>query len=171
MGRAARLAQRYPVFHWWCGPLNRAFAWLALAVCLVHPPHGSGISLCLTRKTLGVDCPGCGLTRSVCCNARGMFLEGWHYHPFGFAFLLLFIAIATVSLLPLRSQLALARSMERRRRLWRAVGTIAMATFLTFGLGRTGIELITGSGSADAAHAAAPPSSPSSALLIPEDPV
>lgn len=39
-------------------------------------------SICLFRRTLGLPCPGCGLTRAFAALAKGDFAASWHLHPF-----------------------------------------------------------------------------------------
>jgi hypothetical protein len=39
--------------------------------------------LCSFRRMLGIDCPGCGLTRSFIAQARGEFALAWHFNPAG----------------------------------------------------------------------------------------
>ena len=50
--------------------------------------------------TTGVPCPGCGVTRSLSCGLRGLWLESWNYHPMGLLILALFAFTAAQSLLP-----------------------------------------------------------------------
>ncbi|MBI1290811.1 DUF2752 domain-containing protein [bacterium] len=50
--------------------------------------------------TLGVPCPGCGLTRSVTAIFHGDFLAAWQYNPFGYFFALGFALLAPVAVLP-----------------------------------------------------------------------
>ena len=74
--------------------------WLALLAALLHPAHGMGVQICVYRRMLGVECPGCGLTRSVSCAARGMWHESLTYHPLGVAVLLLAASLALWPLTP-----------------------------------------------------------------------
>lgn len=39
--------------------------------------------LCSWRRYFGVDCPGCGLTRSFICLAHGDVARAWGYNPAG----------------------------------------------------------------------------------------
>jgi uncharacterized protein DUF2752 len=39
--------------------------------------------LCLMRRSLGIDCPGCGLTRSFISLAHGNLRGAWSYNPAG----------------------------------------------------------------------------------------
>ena len=40
---------------------------------------------CVTKQTLGFDCPGCGLQRSIILLAQGDFLEAFYMYPAIFA--------------------------------------------------------------------------------------
>ena len=72
--------------------------WLSLAVVAaslllqtrdgsaVGPAFLSGVNLptlCGSRALLGVDCPGCGLTRSFLALASGNFAQSLTYHRLG----------------------------------------------------------------------------------------
>lgn len=46
---------------------------------------------CTFKKTLGIGCPGCGLTRSFIKIADGDFGGAWHFNPVGFPFFLLVV--------------------------------------------------------------------------------
>ena len=50
------------------------------------PWNSSGSSLpplCFFRRTLGIDCPGCGLTRCFVSAAHGNLAQAWSFHPAG----------------------------------------------------------------------------------------
>lgn len=36
---------------------------------------------CMTKKVFGIDCPGCGLQRSIVHLFKGEFLEAFHMYP------------------------------------------------------------------------------------------
>lgn len=44
---------------------------------------------CSFKRLTGVECPGCGLTRSVVCLVHGDFLAAWRYNPGGYVFVAL----------------------------------------------------------------------------------
>jgi len=48
--------------------------------------------LCMYRSLLGLDCPGCGLTRSFVAIMRGDLLAAWRFNPAG---LLFFVVVAS----------------------------------------------------------------------------
>lgn len=45
---------------------------------------------CTARLFFGIDCPGCGLTRSFISIGHGEFARAWHFNPAGFIVYLLF---------------------------------------------------------------------------------
>ena len=56
------------------------------AACLVAlvawtPPDDASMSLCLTRRILGLPCPGCGLTRGVAHLLHGNLAKAMTFHP------------------------------------------------------------------------------------------
>ncbi|MBL9122783.1 MAG: DUF2752 domain-containing protein [Planctomycetaceae bacterium] len=77
--------------HWVLGGL--ALAVLALALLLeteegtrvVAPWLGVRLpELCYARRWLGLNCPGCGMTRSFIAIMHGEFTAAWRYNPAGF---------------------------------------------------------------------------------------
>lgn len=39
--------------------------------------------LCMSKRLFGMECPGCGLTRSVVASSRGQWSRAMHHHPAG----------------------------------------------------------------------------------------
>ena len=116
-------------------------AWAVLLIALVHPPHGTGVPVCLARHLTDLPCPGCGLTRSVSCASRGLLTESFGYHPFGILLLGLALLVAITGLLPRRRRAAVHTALDRHRgRTW-AVYAVFVAAFLTFGVGRAAFVL------------------------------
>ena len=65
----------------------RALAFIAMTAGLTvvftwRPPPGMPSS-CISKNLLHISCPGCGMTRSVTCAARGEFLASIRFHVFG----------------------------------------------------------------------------------------
>ncbi len=110
------------------------FAWAVLALAIVHPPHETGLQLCLFHASTGVPCPGCGLVRSLACAARALFERSWTYHPVGIPLLLLFAGIAIVGVLPAGWRDALQHAMLRRATLVRAITIVLFTGFAVFGM-------------------------------------
>lgn len=47
---------------------------------------------CTSRRLLGVDCPGCGMTRAFISISHGQFVRAWNFNPASYA-VYLFVAI------------------------------------------------------------------------------
>ena len=45
---------------------------------------GHGLPWCAIKICTGVDCPGCGMVRSISALVHGRFLESFRFHPLGF---------------------------------------------------------------------------------------
>ena len=111
-------------------------AWLALLVSALHPARGLGFTICPLRACTGIPCPGCGLTRSLSCHVRGMFIEGWHNHPLGIVFLAMAIVIAVLSVLPRDVRNRVEVVLGRFSRLTSVAGILFVAAFLGHGIWR-----------------------------------
>ncbi len=124
----------------WAGKPTIITAWLALALAIISPVTGIGISMCWMRDT-GIPCPGCGLTRSMSCALRGMFPESWAYHPFGPLLLAFFILVAISSLMPDRWRTAWASRLQTHLRLLNIIFAGFVAAFVSFGFARAILQL------------------------------
>ena len=120
----------------WMNKYTVGAAWLGLLLAILSPPQGNGILVCWMKASTNLPCPGCGLTRSLSCAMRGMFLESWQYHPMGLLILLFFLAIATASLLSTARQQRLADYMRSKAIIFNSLFLAFVATFLSFGLAR-----------------------------------
>src|SRR5215469_11756583 len=128
------------VYQRWQGPCMVWVAWLGLILAAINPPHGTGITVCWIKLYTGIDCLGCGLTRSMSCGLRGMFTESFNYHPFGLFILLLFLFTVVTNLLP---------SVRRRVEIWKEAHAMLcnglyllfVVSFVTFGTVRAIVEL------------------------------
>jgi hypothetical protein len=91
---------------------------ILLAAALLHVTDGGSVAfggrsaralpgVCLTRSLLGIDCPGCGLTRSFVSMAHGDLVGAYKCHRVG-PLLFLFLALQ----IPLRAY-ALLRRIDR----------------------------------------------------------
>jgi|GEM_PF-343323 len=98
---------RHAERRWHQAFLAAALLVLALASCLqvregrdvVAPGIQAALpQLCTVRRLTGLDCPGCGLTRSVICLAHGDPVDSWRMNPAG---LLVFLVV--VGQLPYRA--------------------------------------------------------------------
>lgn len=48
---------------------------------------------CPSRKYLHMDCPGCGMQRSILALLRGNLVQSLHYHPAAIPLLLVFLLL------------------------------------------------------------------------------
>ena len=76
---------------------QRVFLWLSVVVlvlsALLTVPASRAVAipgvnfelpgLCTFRRLAGIDCPGCGLTRSFICVAHGDLSRAWDFNPIG----------------------------------------------------------------------------------------
>lgn len=46
------------------------------------PPEAASFSVCLSRRLLGLPCPGCGMTRAFAHLAKGEWRAGLAAHPY-----------------------------------------------------------------------------------------
>ncbi len=52
-----------------------------VVLALWSPPDDPALSLCLTRRALGLPCPGCGLTRALSQLLQGHLARAIALHP------------------------------------------------------------------------------------------
>ncbi len=128
----------------WLSRTNICVAWLGLLLGSFTPPHGIGFPLCWLHATTGLPCPGCGLSRSLSCGLRGLWLESWCYHPLGLGILALFLTTAFASLLPAHLWERLERALESRALLFNALYATFVLTFVGFGTMRALHQLLCG---------------------------
>lgn len=130
------------VWELWFGKLSVMVAWLGLMLTLVSPPHGSGFQVCWQKSTIGIPCPGCGVTRSLSCGIRGMFAESWNYHPMGLAILALFAFTAGQSLLPGVTRERLKCYVQARAATFNSLYLAFVILFVAYGIGRALTQLV-----------------------------
>jgi len=109
-----------------------SLAVLALAALLPPPVDGKlklpfldlpAPELCAWKRTLGWDCPGCGLTRCFVAMAHGRWAQAWGFHPLG---TLLFLVVAAQ--IPFRAWQM--RRIARGRHEWRHPALAALPWIL-----------------------------------------
>jgi hypothetical protein len=66
---------------------GRAIAFVALTAAItaafLYRPSSNAPPVCMSKRMLGVSCPGCGMTRSVTAAARGDLASALRFHAFG----------------------------------------------------------------------------------------
>ena len=128
------------VFNRWQGPWAVCVAWLGLLLATITPPHGTGVTICWFKQCTGIDCLGCGLTRSLSCGLRGMFAESFSYHLFGLFILALFLFTAILSLMSQRRQ-QVAAYMKAHPVFFNSIYLAFVVSFVGFGAIRGLIEI------------------------------
>jgi len=128
------------VFNRWQGPWTTCVAWLGLILAAINPPRGTGVTICWFKQCTGIDCLGCGLTRSLSCGLHGMFAESFSYHPFGLFILALFLFTVLLSVWPAARQ-RVAACMEARPMFFNGLYLAFVVSFIGFGTVRGLIEL------------------------------
>jgi hypothetical protein len=102
-GPAGRIAPD-PMLHWVY--LGMALGVIFLAIVLrvegeehvVVPLFNKPLpGTCTFKRITGFGCPGCGLTRSFVCLARGDVVRAWHFNPIGLG-----VAVLVVTQVPYR---------------------------------------------------------------------
>ncbi len=90
---------------WICGPLGVMLLAIAMSVgpdrIVSLPGFGPIPETCTLHSQLGIDCPGCGLTRGFIHLAHGRFWQAWSLNPvapFMFAYVAWQIPLAVASL-------------------------------------------------------------------------
>jgi len=61
----------------------RLLLYILVPFVLVAVPSSyfeTGHSICLVRNLIGVDCPGCGMTRALSAMAHGDIVSAFHYN-------------------------------------------------------------------------------------------
>jgi hypothetical protein len=124
----------------WFNRTSVIAAWIGLLLAAVSPPTGLGVPLCFFHSSTGIDCPGCGLTRSLSCAMRGMVAESWHYHPMGILILALFVVIAVQSILPRDYRQKIRGVVEHHSLAFKRFNVLFVATFVAFGAVRAMLE-------------------------------
>jgi len=70
------------LMHRFCNHFEFWFAIGALSAAWLYYPYCEiGPTLCLWKKLLGIECPGCGLTRGVCFLVHGRWAEATKSNP------------------------------------------------------------------------------------------
>jgi hypothetical protein len=96
---------------------------------------------CLFRWATGIDCPACGITRSLMAAFSGNVMESFRFHPAGL-FVLLLLALMTAYFAVVL--LARGAGMEWRKevRAYRWLDGVAITTLLLGWIGKSLVHLL-----------------------------
>jgi hypothetical protein len=69
------------------GAVAALIAAAVLAASFAWTPEGlPDVSVCWVKRTLGVPCPGCGMTRAFCAISHGRFAQATRLNPLSWIF-------------------------------------------------------------------------------------
>jgi len=111
--------------------LGSALAGLGVAVVwnpIVHP----GPMCCLLRRSVGLPCPMCGMTRGVCLCVRGRFLEAMWYNPLAVPFVFLAAAMCVKWIFEIASKRHVAVVLRPiwNKGLWAGAYTLVLVSWI-----------------------------------------
>ncbi len=89
----------------------------ALFICvywLAYYPSLLKLPLCAVKLFLGIDCPGCGMTRSLALLTHGRFRESIYMHPFGVFFAMWLFYIFTREILTILTGRQMPQLLSRK---------------------------------------------------------
>jgi hypothetical protein len=110
-------------------------ALLAVAAALFGIAIWTDFPLCPIAGSLGVPCPGCGLTRATLALLHGDWQAALRLHPLIWLLLPLFVAFVAIASWEMLRDPARARSAQRIRWTGRGLTAFAVALLvLTFGV-------------------------------------
>ncbi len=104
--------------------LGIAVAWNPIA----HP----GPMWCLLRRSIGLPCPMCGMTRGVCLCVRGRLLEATRYNPLAIPFVLLAAMACAKWIVEIASRRRLQVVLRPvwKKSLWAGVFTVMLSSWV-----------------------------------------
>jgi hypothetical protein len=90
---------------------------------------------CLFRHSLGLPCPGCGLSRAMAALLQGEWDTALNYHAFAPLILMVIVLVAAATLLPDRPRRRFIESIARLE-CRSGLGALIIAGMLIYWLGR-----------------------------------
>ena len=117
-------------------PASRRLGLVVLVASFLLPMGGLGVDLCWFHRSVGLPCPGCGITRSVIALSHGHWLEAIRYNPFGPLVWALAWLSAALELGGPHLRTGVERWIAARERVaWRTY-VVIISLFLVYGLTR-----------------------------------
>lgn len=117
-------------------PASRRLGMLVLVASFLLPMGGLGVDLCWFHRSVGLPCPGCGITRSVISLSHGHWLDALRDNPFGPLVWVLAWLSAALELGGPRLRGGAERWITERERPARATYLTIIALFLVYGFAR-----------------------------------
>jgi hypothetical protein len=111
--------------------LGGAFFGLGIAVAW-DPIARPGPMCCLLRRSVGLPCPMCGMTRGVCLCAHGRFLEAAWYNPLAVPFVIVAAALCAKWIFEIASKRSVRMILPSawNTRLWAGVYFMVLASWV-----------------------------------------
>ena len=110
------------------------------AVCIIAAPFllvyfspnlESQRSLCPFMRWLGLPCPGCGLTKSLYCYAKGDVITSLSYHPFGIVVQGIALCILILSIFDYKKNRTYVSILLDSNTLWRCFAFLFFVFYIT----------------------------------------
>lgn len=96
----------------------------------LNPDIDNEDSLCPSIRFFHLPCPGCGLTKSIIHFYRGEFVESFHYHYWGGAFVLFCLFLMVLIIDDMIRTKDRADLLLDNYRLWQIVSICVLLTYL-----------------------------------------
>ena len=106
---------------------------------IYHPADEPAFTVCIFKNLSGLDCPGCGLTRSFCALSQGHLAKAFYFNKLGPFLYVVFAATwlrTLFVLLKLKTAAAFATTVMTRFPL----SKIGLAAFATYWVARTALH-------------------------------
>jgi len=106
---------------------------------IYHPADEPRFTVCIFKNLSGLDCPGCGLTRSFCALSQGHLAKAFYFNKLGPFLYVVFAATwlrTLFVLLKLKTAAAFATTVMTRFPL----SKIGLAAFATYWVARTALH-------------------------------
>ena len=106
---------------------------------IYHPADEPRFTVCIFKNLSGLDCPGCGLTRSFCALSQGHIAKAFYFNKLGPFLYVVFAATwlrGLFSLLKLKAAAGFATTVMTRLPL----SKIGLAAFATYWVARTALH-------------------------------
>lgn len=125
---------------------NRLSTYLALIMIIGSffvPVEGFGFEVCYIKGMTGIQCPGCGLTRSISGITHLEFQSAFNMHPFGFVIYPLLLLLGAYNFLPKGKKKKIRTYMEGKNTNLSRIYLSLIYSFIAFGAARILLSVLT----------------------------